>query len=296
MIPSGPASGRGAKQTIRETSIVSRLTGERDNYLQAVPRRSRSPIMTTVRQILPANEMRNRVTIQLLSLQVGMPETLDSEKPWTSGIGKSAVSEPRWIGQTQIEGDGQADRVHHGGPHKAVCVYSADHYPYWREQHRDKKWPWGSFGENFTVQNLSEAEVCIGDIWKIGEAKLQVSQPRQPCWKLARFWDIKDLALQVQQNGKTGWYLRVLEEGHVQAGMPILLESRSNPRWTIAAANEIMHHDKQNFAAASDLLALPELSPSWVETLTKRVQKQAPADPQQRLSGNSSDASSPESE
>ena len=121
---------------------------------------------------------------------------------------------------TGIEGDGQADLVNHGGVDKAICVYPLAHYPHWQEMIGRELSP-AAFGENFTVDGLTEADVCIGDTWRVGEDVLvQVSQPRQPCWKLARRWQRKTLALEVQESGKTGWYFRVLEEGTVQAGMP----------------------------------------------------------------------------
>lgn len=208
---------------------------------------------------------------------------MPGEKPWTSGFLKESISEPLWLGMTNLEGDGQADLDHHGGPHKAVCVYPATHYPYWREQLRMEDLIGGDFGENFTVAELTEREVCIGDIWSVGEATVQVSQPRQPCWKLARRWDIKDLAYQVQQTGFTGWYFRVLNEGHVQRGMKIELIERRWEDWTIAAANHIMHHDKHNQVAAAKLASVPALSPSWQTTLTKRAEQGIQPDEAKRL-------------
>ncbi|TWU22031.1 6-N-hydroxylaminopurine resistance protein [Novipirellula galeiformis] len=223
----------------------------------------------------------------LLSINVGLPRTLGDAKPWTSGFLKESVTEPLWLGTTNLEGDGQADRVHHGGPHKAVCVYAAAHYPEWRRTLQKPDLIWGDFGENFTVENLIETEVCIGDTWNVGSATVQVSQPRQPCWKLARRWQIKDLALQVQQSGRTGWYFRVLVEGLVQRAMPLTLVERSHPEWTIAEANRIMHHDKHDRDAAARLAALPTLSPSWKTTLTNRVEKHVEPDADMRLEGES---------
>ena len=186
---------------------------------------------------------------------------------------------------TNLAGDGQADLFHHGGSHKAVCVYPASHYPYWQTVLPLSELPHGSFGENFTVSNLVEADVCIGDIWQIGDATVQVSQPRQPCWKLARRWNIKDLANQVQQTGRTGWYFRVKVEGDVSAGMALTLLNRPHPRWTVAAANSIMHHDRKNYSAAFELAALSELSPSWQETLHNRVHQNTEPDVSLRLDG-----------
>ena len=183
---------------------------------------------------------------KVASIQIGMPISIEIGKPWRTGFFKKAVTEPVWLGATNLAGDGQADLAHHGGPHKAVCVYPACHYPYWRQTLGMPDLCGGDFGENFTVEDLAESQVCIGDTWAIGDATVQVSQPRQPCWKLARRWDAKDLAVQVQQTGRTGWYFRVLVEGLVQAGMSLSLIERPHPRWTIATANQLMHHEKSN--------------------------------------------------
>lgn len=146
------------------------------------------------------------------------------DRPWTTGFFKEPVSSAVRLGLINLEGDGQADLVHHGGTDKAVLAYSAEHYPGWRQSMNNPSLPFGAFGENFTITGLTEADVCIGDIWQVGdEAVLEVSQPRQPCWKLARRWRIKSLALDVQQTGRTGWYFRVLTEGIVAAGMRLVL-------------------------------------------------------------------------
>lgn len=221
----------------------------------------------------------------VLSIQVGLPRTIAGDKPWTTGFFKQAVTEPLWLGSINLTGDAQGDLVHHGGPHKAVCVYPAAHYPFWREQLVLPELKHGDFGENFTLGELTESDVCIGDVWTIGQAQVQVSQPRQPCWKLARRWDIKDLALQVQQTRRTGWYLRVLVEGIVQPGGEMELVERQHPQWTIAAANQLMHHDRHNLHDAALLAAVPELSPSWKKTLTNRAEKGLQPDERLRLDG-----------
>ena len=128
--------------------------------------------------------------------------------------------------------------------------------------------PYGGFGENFTTQGLLEDEVCIGDVFKVGEAVVQVSQPRQPCRNLSRRWQIKDLPLRIQQTGKTGWYLRVLQEGHVESGNNLILAKRPFPQWTVAKANLIMQHRRTNFLAAQALSRCPALSPDWKKNLS----------------------------
>lgn len=231
-------------------------------------------------------------TPSLRSLQVGLPvrhppgDTPDpADRPWESGIVKASVAAPLWLGPTNLVGDGQADLKHHGGPDKAVCAYPAAHYPAWRAELRLPDLPFGAFGENFTVADLTEPDVCIGDAFAVGEARVQISQPRQPCWKLSRRWRVKDLALRVQTTGRTGWYFRVLDEGYVAPGQPLLLLDRPFPEWTIARANAVMHDRQGDREAAAALTACPLLSANWRATLTARADGNAPPDPRRRLDG-----------
>jgi len=231
------------------------------------------------------------MTLPLLrSVQVGLPRQHGTEgvadpmeRLWTTGFYKEPVVGPVRVGRVNIDGDGQADLVNHGGPDKAVCVYPADHYPYWREALNLPAQSFGAFGENFTVEGLTEAVVCIGDIWQVGGVTLQVSQPRQPCWKLARRWRVKTLALQVQQTGRTGWYFRVLEEGTVSAGSPLVLVQRPHPDWSVERANRVMHHDKDDLRAAAELAGVSLLSASWRATLARRVEQKIEPDVSKRL-------------
>lgn len=228
----------------------------------------------------------------LLSIQVGLPRQLGVEgapdpmdRPWSTGFFKDPVQDQVWLGQTNLVGDGQADLKNHGGPDKAVLAYSADHYPAWRRELDRPDLPYGAFGENFTIAGLSEDEVCIGDRYAIGEARVQVSQPRQPCWKLARRWRIKDLTAQVERTGRTGWYFRVLTEGYVEPGLAVILLDRPFPQWTVTRASEIMRRSRDDPAAAVELAACPLLSAGWQQTLTARAFMGTGPDPQARLRG-----------
>lgn len=216
--------------------------------------------------------------MQLISIQVGLPESHGSDstqdpndRSWTTGLYKQPVSGPIWAGETNLEGDGQADLVNHGGVDKAVCVYSADHFPFWKTTLDLPDLPLGAFGENFTIKNIVEDNVCIGDIWNIGEATFQVSQPRRPCWKLSRRWRITTLTLQVQQSGRTGWYFRVIHEGNVWTGANCELVNRLHPEWPVSQANRVMHHDKHDVKSTLELSRLSALSKSWQKSLTRRI-------------------------
>lgn len=213
------------------------------------------------------------------SIQVGLPRALGDptssdpfDKPWTSGFHKSEVKGDVFVGLLNIEGDGQADLKHHGGPDKAINAYPREHQQYW-ESELGIELPHGSFGENLTVSGACEEDVCIGDIFQLGDVVVQVTQPRQPCWKLARRWRIKDLAVRVEQTGLTGWYFRVLKEGTISAPGEMTLIERPHPEWTVKLANEIMHHRKADHEIAKELSSCPALSQSWKASLSRRSQR-----------------------
>jgi MOSC domain-containing protein YiiM len=214
----------------------------------------------------------------LQAISVGRPEALGFDgaadpfdQSWTTGIFKVPVSAPIFLGRTNLAGDGQADLVNHGGVDKAICAYAAAHYPGWRESLGLDDLADGGFGENFTIAGQTEDDLCLGDIWSVGEALIQVSQPRQPCWKLARRWRRPDLATHVVANGRTGWYYRVLREGTVARDDGLTLVQRSQPAWTISAANRVMHDRKPDRAAAVALSRVETLSRSWREALARRA-------------------------
>jgi MOSC domain-containing protein YiiM len=212
----------------------------------------------------------------LVSIQVGLPRSYGHQgaanpmdRPWQTGFFKQPVDGPRWLGRTNLTGDGQADLVNHGGPDKAVLSYAAAHYPAWRAEVGRLDLPYGAFGENFTVEGLSEETVCLGDRYRLGGALVEVSQPRQPCWKLAWRWRLKELTALVEQSGRTGWYLRVLEEGEVRPGLPLTLLERPYPEWTVARATQVMRRRKHDPTTAGELAGCEALAASWRDRLAE---------------------------
>lgn len=211
---------------------------------------------------------------RLLSVQVGKPKVYTSgRKEWTSGIAKEEVEGPVRLGRLNLEGDGQADLKHHGGPDKAILAYAADHYQMWREQLDLPGMGPGGFGENLTVAEMDEGTVCIGDVYRIGEVQIQVSQPRLPCWKLDRHWGVEGLAARVLENGCSGWYLRVLEEGRIAAGQTVELVERPDPRWTVQAVNDILNKRNRDPESIRELAAFPPLAESMRKILTSRLER-----------------------
>src|SRR5574341_567817 len=197
------------------------------------------------------------------SLNIGLPrKEIFYGKEVRTGICKKPVSGSIPLGFLGFQGDGVADTKHHGGPDKAVCVYSIDHYPYWK-QVLGTPLPPAPFGENLSVSNLNEDDICIGDIFQAGTALLQVSQPRQPCKTLLARYGREDLIKLMVDTGYTGFYFRVLEEGVVEKGNALIRKKKDPHRITVSFANRIYHHERGNIEAIEKVLAVPSLSESW---------------------------------
>lgn len=205
------------------------------------------------------------------SVNVGKPVVIAHDgKETSTAIHKQAAAGRVYLGTLNFVGDQQADLVHHGGPEKAVCVYSHDRYGHW-EQELGKPLGVASFGENLTVEGLTEETAHIGDVYQVGEATVQVCQPRIPCFKLGLRLGVPDMPARVIAAGYTGFYLRVLKEGHVAAGDRLTLVSRPANAPTIALANRIFHHEKDDLDGARTLLAAEGLAAVWRKKLEKRL-------------------------
>ena len=211
------------------------------------------------------------------SIQVGKPKTLAPD--WTSAIFKQTVTGPVFLDKNNLQGDKQADLSVHGGADKAVNVYPIEHYSYWRQRARfplrrriNLPYPCnGAFGENFTVSGLLESEVCIGDTYEVGSVIVQVSQPRQPCWKLARKFNQAKLPSWIQNTSKTGWYFRVLQEGQVESLNQFKLIERNNSTWSVQRANQLMYAAQKNQHEITSILKCKELSDSWRKALSALI-------------------------
>ncbi|WP_066327297.1 MOSC domain-containing protein [Anoxybacteroides amylolyticum] len=190
----------------------------------------------------------------------------------TTGIYKQPVATPLWLTKTNFVGDGQADLIHHGGRDKAVCAYPSEHFSAW-ERLYGRPFLAGSFGENITLAGLVEKDVCIGDIFEVGTAILQVSQPRQPCVKLAKRHRLIDLPLHVQTTGYTGFYFRVLQEGTVQAGHSLKLMERSARPFSVEYVNRVYYVEKSNKEAMRAIVAEQALSEDWRRMFLKRLEQ-----------------------
>ena len=183
----------------------------------------------------------------------------------SSGIDKTPVSGPALAMVHGIEGDAQGDRRHHGGPGKAVHAYSAANYPLWAADLPQQATLFrpGAFGENLVVEGAAEADICLGDRWGAGDVVLEVSQGRQPCWRLNLRFGRPDMARLVQATGRSGWYFRVIEPGPLRAGRVARLIARPHPDWTLARVSTLLYHDRMNLPDLAQFAALPGLPASW---------------------------------
>ena len=193
------------------------------------------------------------------SPDVGLPEPLDHR--WHSAFFKKPVAGPVLLTTTNLVGDRQADPRVHGGPEMAVLAYSADHYPAWREELGIPQMGPGGFAENFTISGHDELTVCIGDVYRVGEATVQVSQPRGPCYKISYRWKRPDLLKRCESSGRHGWYLRVLRPGLVEAGQAVKLTERPHPEWSVRRAADAYRHRRRDRATALELAACESFTP-----------------------------------
>ncbi|AWN51060.1 MOSC domain-containing protein [Methylobacterium sp. 17Sr1-1] len=204
-----------------------------------------------------------------------------------SGIAKRPVPGPWKITTTGIVGDAQGDLRYHGGPEKALHHYPQDHYPTWAGEIGDHPLlsaP-GAFGENLATSGWTEHDVCVGDIVRFGPVLLQVSQGRQPCFKLDRRFGHPGMARAVQATGRTGWYWRVLEEGSVEPGEALVLHERLQPDWPLSRLVHLFYRDTRNRGDLEAVARLPELAESWRALARRRLESGSVEDWSRRLTG-----------
>lgn len=206
-----------------------------------------------------------------------------------SGIDKQPVDAPLRVETCGLAGDEQGDRRFHGGPEKAVHHYPFEHYEQWRAElpaHAGRLIA-GGFGENFVTSSWSERDICVGDIIRAGSALLQVSQGRQPCFKLNLRFDVPDMALRSQRSMRTGWYYRVLEPGALAAGVHLQIVERINPAWPLARILRVLYLDCLDLDALDEIAGLPTLAVSWRHLAKARLVNRRVEEWSSRLQGPS---------
>ena len=202
------------------------------------------------------------ITIQ--AIFTGRPQPIqDDQGVWLSAIFRSPVDGPILLEERGLLGDHVADTKHHGSLDQAVCCHPLAHYDYWRALYpANRLLAPGGVGENWTIANGDEGDVCVGDVVRVGTAQIQVSGPRYPCWKQGRKLQIAGFQEQTMATLRTGWYGRVLRPGRVQANDPWQLEHRPHPQMTIWQLNHCLF-DTFDPTFAQYALTIPELSATW---------------------------------
>jgi MOSC domain-containing protein YiiM len=182
-----------------------------------------------------------KVTARLLSVNVGLPRDIAWRgKTVHTAVWKSAVRGRRMVRRLNIDGDGQGDLAAHGGEHRAVFVYQIDSHHYWQSHLCRNDFTYGQFGENFTVEGLSNKEVCIGDRYQVGSALFEVTQPRVTCYRVGIRMNEPQMAALLVAHGRPGFYFRVLEEGEVEAGDEIVQVAAGPERMTVFEINALL--------------------------------------------------------
>src|ERR1700743_3205878 len=202
-----------------------------------------------------------------LSVNVGVP----ADHEWSGGVVRTAIWKSPWAGQVRVgrlnlDGDEQADKMGHGGEHRAVMVYQIESYDHWRREMGRDELEYGQFGENFTVSGLADDEVCIGDRYRIGTAVFEVTQPRVTCYRVGIRMDDPRIPALLVSHRRPGFYFRVLEEGEVQAGDEIVKLASGPEQMPVAEVDGLLYlpgHGRQDLLRA---LRIPALSPGWQES------------------------------
>ncbi|MFV0375969.1 MAG: MOSC domain-containing protein [Mangrovibacterium sp.] len=223
--------------------------------------------------------------MKIVTLLTGKIEPLGHEGV-LSGIKKIATFERERVLKTGLANDNQADKKHHGGPDKAIHHYAFEHYQYWKNVpgiSNPNALCEGGFGENISTLGMDESSVCIGDKYRVGSVVLEVSQARQPCWKLNLRFGHPDMSRMVQDSLRTGWYYRVLEEGWIQTGNSFTLLERNWPEWSLKRLLHVLYTDVKNMQLLEEMTQIAPLAESWKSIALRRLETGLTEDWDKRL-------------
>jgi MOSC domain-containing protein YiiM len=208
----------------------------------------------------------------LVSVNVGMPKDV----PWQgktvhTGVWKQPAPGPQMVRRLNIDGDGQGDLAGHGGEQRAVLVYQLDSYRHWQQHFGWDEAGYGLFGENLTVDGMADDEVCIGDRYRIGEAEFEVTQPRVTCYRVGMRLGQPELPALLVSHHRPGFYMRVIAEGHVEAGDPIVQTRNGHGSLSVADTDALLYLPGKDPAKLRTALQIPALSPGWQDSFRDLV-------------------------
>jgi len=199
--------------------------------------------------------------MQIISTNIAQPTTfLWNGQQHTTGIYKKPTMGTIFLGKEEVHGDEVSDRSVHGGIFKACYLFSADHYSYWKNLYPNLNWEYGMLGENLTVTGLDESKIYLGDIYKIGSSLVQITQPREPCFKFGVKFGTQEVLKQFIDHAHPGTYIRILEEGFVNVGDSFELVERAKNSLTISQFFNLLYAKDKNqnlLAIAINIDALP---------------------------------------
>ena len=219
--------------------------------------------------------------MRLLYVNVSLPTEVPHEDGTvTTGIFKEPVAGRFMLRTSNLDGDGQADLENHGGIDRAAYAYSIEHYDYWRCELGWEEFAFGQFGENFTVEGMLEDDVHIGDVFRVGDALVEVTQPRTPCYKLGIKVGMARFPKLFLASGRVGFYLRVLREGEVGAGDVIERVESDPERMTVRQMSHLLFFEPENLEGAKRALGVRALSPGWRDSFRERLIKAGVVDEQ----------------
>jgi MOSC domain-containing protein YiiM len=212
--------------------------------------------------------------MKLISINVGLPRIVTvNGDPVSTGIFKEPVAGRVMLRTLNLDGDRQADLSVHGGPSKAVYVYPAEHYDYWKRELPGMDLSWGMFGENFTSAGLFESDVNIGDRFSVGSAVVMVTEPRMPCYKLGIKFGRADMVKKFLASERTGFYFAVLQEGEVGAGDPIELVEKTDPSVRVSDITRLYTRDMHNLGLLRRAVEVEALPESWKSYFHQRIDR-----------------------
>ena len=212
--------------------------------------------------------------MKLISVNVGLPRlAMRNGEPVSTGIFKEPVSDRVILRTLNLDGDRQADLSVHGGPSKAVYAYPSEHYQYWKHELPEMELPWGMFGENFTTEGLHEAQLNIGDQFRIGSAVVMVTEPRMPCYKLGIRFGRTDIIKRFLASERTGFYLSVLQEGEVGVGDEFELIQNNKQSVRVSDVTRLYTRDKHNTELLRRAIRVEALPESWKGYFQHQLEK-----------------------
>lgn len=211
---------------------------------------------------------------KILSVNVSLPKEIDFEgQKVTTGIFKKSIDGRIMLRTLNLDGDKQADLTVHGGPDKAAYAYPIEHYEFWRKVYPDMEMPNGMFGENFTIEGLMESEVSLGDSFEIGSSKVIATQPRMPCYKLGVKFGRMDILKKFLASGRSGIYFKVLEEGEVGAGDPIIQIKKDTNQVRITDIVRLSSSDREDIEMMRRAVKVEALPQGWRDYFLEQIRR-----------------------